>query len=138
MRLRPAPLAFMLALLLLAAGLARRAGADDPTLAKVRQAADAVLQVLEAGDATELGRLAGQDDPDPWQVADELFARARLDAAKSFARAAPRPDVEGLPAYLDTLDGTTDDADLRARLRSAGDANSEQRHTDGEGRVARR
>jgi hypothetical protein len=90
-------------LLLLGADLTGVARAEDATREKVRRAADAVQQVLEVGDAVEPGRLAGQDDPDPWAVADELFARGRLEAAKAFARAAPRPDADPERPTLSSL-----------------------------------
>ena len=61
-------------------------------------AADAVLAAVAAKGEPALRALAAKDDPDPWLVADELLARGENEAAKAFVQAAPRVDVEALPA----------------------------------------
>jgi tetratricopeptide (TPR) repeat protein len=92
---------------LLSAGLLGRGYADEeaapgppPTPLTAKQAADAVLVAVKADDPAALRALAGRDDPDPWLVADELCFRGEHDAAEAFAKAAPRVDVEALPAYV--------------------------------------
>lgn len=64
------------------------------------QAADAVLEALQAKDKVALKALAEQDELDPWLVADELCYRSEHNAAETFARAAPWKGVEKLPAYV--------------------------------------
>jgi len=61
-------------------------------------AADKVLAAIRA--KQDLKPLAAKDKPDPWLVADELCRRKEFDAAEAFAKAAPRPDVAKLPAYV--------------------------------------
>lgn len=83
------------------------AAADDkpagrPSPLTPQQAADAVLEAVRAKDEAALKALAEKDDPDPWLVADELGRRGEHDAAEAFARAAPRPAVEKLPAYVNS------------------------------------
>jgi len=78
--------AFKLALLLLAQ--------STPT------AEQAAAEVVAAKDDAALRELAARDFPDPWFVADELLALGQDDLALRFARAAPRKDVEALPAVL--------------------------------------
>ena len=85
------------------------------------QAADAVLAAVHEKDDAALSVLAAKDAPDPWLVADELIHRGRFDAADSLARAAPRLDVERLPAYVASRRGKPDDGARRARL-AAGNA----------------
>ena len=67
----------------------------------VEQATDAVLKAVEARDAPALTTLAEKDNPDLWLVTDELCFRGENDAAEAFAKAAPRVDVEKLPAYVE-------------------------------------
>ncbi len=73
---------------------------EKPTADTPEQAADKVLAAVKAKDAKALQALAHNDKPDPWLVADELCFRSEHDAAESFAKAAPRVDVEKLPAYV--------------------------------------
>src|SRR5438093_10009645 len=73
------------------------------------QAAGAALAAVRAKDDAALKVLAAKDAPDPWLVADELLARTEPDAADAFAMAAPRKDVERLPAYLASRRGKPDD-----------------------------
>ena len=61
-------------------------------------AADRVVETYRAGG--DLKELAAQYNSCPWLVADELCARGEYDAAEAFAKAAPRPDTEKLPAYV--------------------------------------
>ena len=83
------------------------------------QAADAVLVAVKAKDDLALKSLAAKDGPDPWLVADELIRRGEFDAADSFAKAAPRVDVEKLPAYAAARRGKPDDAARRVGLAAA-------------------
>jgi tetratricopeptide (TPR) repeat protein len=78
------------------------AAADQPpTPLTVEQAADAVLAAVKAKDDAALKAVAEKEKPDPWLVADELCFRGEHDAAEAFAKAAPRVDVETLPAYVE-------------------------------------
>lgn len=95
----------LLCLLVLLSSLPSAAVGDGPppVAAESRtpdQAADAVIAAFQAKDAARIGLLAAMDAPDPWLVADELCRRQRLDAAKAFASAAPRVDVDRLPDYV--------------------------------------
>ncbi len=97
----------------------------SPETAKPRtqeQAADEALAAVHAKDDARLQSLAGRDDPDPWLVADELIARGEADAADAFARAAPRVDVEALPAYVASQRGRGDDSARRVRLAASATA----------------
>ena len=91
------------------------------------QVADAVLVAVKAKDDTGLKALASKDDPDPWLVADELVRRREHDAAAAFATAAPRIDVEALPAYVAAQRGANDDPARRARLGAANAALADKR-----------
>ncbi len=120
-----------LALFALLGILATSARADDappgapPPAAKpapaptTEQAADAVLAAWNAKDAPALKALAAKDIPDPWLVADELLARGEADAADAFGKAAPRKDVESLPAYVASRRGKPDDTGARKALADA-------------------
>ena len=128
---------FALLLLTLAGGIARadeppkppgppaRPAAASVPVAKPaapptpEQAADAVLAAAKAKDDAALKALAAKDAPDAWLVADELIRRGEFDAADAFAKAAPRADVETLPAYVASRRGKPDDAVRRARLAAA-------------------
>ena len=87
--------------LLLSPAWAEDSPVETPKPLTAEQTADRVLVALEAKDAEALKALAAQDEPDPWLVADELCFRGKHDAAEAFAKAAPRVDVERLPAYVD-------------------------------------
>lgn len=104
------------AALLLGAALARVAEAapDSPA-----EAAQKALAAIEAKDAGALRGLAERDEPDPWIVADELLFLGEPEAAEAFARAAPRKDVEALPAYLAGRRGVPYDKEARAALERA-------------------
>jgi len=84
--------------------------------AKPEPVADAVLAAVAAKDDAALKALAGKDGPDPWIVADELIRRGAFDAAEAFAKAAPRVEVEMLPAYVASRRGKPDDAAARDAL----------------------
>jgi len=108
-----------LAVLVLLAGLGRAQGMTP------QQAADRALAAHEAGDGPRLAKLAQRTDLDPWLVADELCVRAEHDAAAAFARAAPRKDVEHLPAYVALQRDRRADPKARQALaaaRETGDA----------------
>jgi CHAT domain-containing protein/lipopolysaccharide biosynthesis regulator YciM len=111
--------------------VAARAG-DDAAPPSGKQpddvAADAVLEAVRAKDAERLKVLASEDEPDPWHVADVLIARGEIDAAEEFARAAPRPDVEKLPAYVAAQRGKSAQKEARALLRTVLGAASEGKH----------
>ncbi|MCZ6574710.1 MAG: CHAT domain-containing protein [Planctomycetota bacterium] len=78
---------------------------------------DAADRVLEAFKAKQpLKALAAADQPDPWRVADELSRRGELDAARAFAKAAPRPDTKKLPAYVAGASKRKDEPGARAAL----------------------
>ena len=83
--------------------------------------ADRVVAAFEAKDEARLRSLASADAPDPWLVADELVRRGALDAAAAFAGAAPRPDVEGLTAYVAGRRGREEDP-VRRRAVVEGNA----------------
>ena len=86
----------ILAIVTLLAGLASAQDKAKPEPDTPEQAADTVL----AASPEALKTLAQRDKPDPWLVADDLCARGEHDAAEAFARAAPRKDVDLLPAYV--------------------------------------
>ncbi len=94
------------------------------------QAAARVVRALAAGDAAALRALAARDDPDPWLVADELCALAAPDAAVAFAEAAPRVDVDALPAYVGSRRGRRAAAAAREALAAAGRALEAGRFAD--------
>jgi CHAT domain-containing protein/Tfp pilus assembly protein PilF len=81
-----------------------------------------VLAAVKAKDEAALRVLATKDDPDPWRVADELIQREKFDAADAFSKAAPRADVERLPAYVESRRGKSDDARARDSLATAATA----------------
>jgi len=83
------------------------------------QTADAALVAVKTKNDAALKALAAKDEPDPWLVADELIRRGEFDAADAFAKAAPRVDVETLPAYVASCRGKPDDPARRARLAAA-------------------
>jgi len=95
------------------------------------QAADAVLAAVKRTDDAALKALAAKDDPDPWLVADELIGRGELESADAFAKAAPRVDVEKLPAYVAAHRGKPDDGARRARFAAATAALGAGRFADG-------
>jgi tetratricopeptide (TPR) repeat protein len=109
---------------LLALGVLGRPAVADPPAPAAKPAApstpelaaDTVLAAVKAMDDAALKSLATKDDPDPWLVADELIAHARLDVAEAFAKAAPRKDIETLPAYVAVQRGRADDPVGRAAL----------------------
>ena len=63
-------------------------------------AADAAIEAFDAKRSAVLKEIASRSVPDPWEVADELFARRRLDVARAFACAAPRFEVARLLDWL--------------------------------------
>jgi tetratricopeptide (TPR) repeat protein len=83
--------------LVLMAGTARAEQAPPLT---PDQAAAVVVRLWEAKDQAALAVVAAKDDPDPWFVADALLLLEKREAAAAFAAAAPRKDVEGLPAFV--------------------------------------
>ncbi len=98
--------------------LASAAAALDP----VGEAADTVSAAFRAGDSALLRDLAGKDKPDPWLVAEELCCRGEHDAAEAFARAAPRKDVESLPAHVASRRVRAHDAKAARALAAINDA----------------
>ncbi|MHC4161293.1 MAG: CHAT domain-containing protein [Planctomycetota bacterium] len=111
-------LAVPVALLVATALLAQ----DKPRPDTPEQAADKVLAALEAKDQEALKALAERDEPDPWLVADELCFRGEHDAAKAFAKAAPRKDVDKLPAYVASRRGKPPNVAARKALAAANKA----------------
>jgi tetratricopeptide (TPR) repeat protein len=107
--------AALLALLFAAPLLAQ----DQPKLDTPELAADKVLAAFRAKDENALKALAEKDKPDPWLVADELCFRGEHDAAEAFAKAAPRPDTEKLPAYVGSQRGMAPNTKARKALAAA-------------------
>ncbi len=93
---------FLVVLVLLGSLSTLRAEEEAPKPMSVAQAADAVRAAVE--DPARLKQLASVDDPDPWLVAEYLRAKGHGGAASKFARAAPRPEVAKLPAYLEAAE----------------------------------
>ena len=89
-----------LALVLTAGAIGPRASAEGEKPKTFIEQADAVVAAAKAKDAKTLATLESQLDPDAWSVVEELCSRGELDAAEAFAKAAPRIDVERLPAYV--------------------------------------
>ncbi len=102
-----------------------RLDSDEPVRSTPETAAVAVEQARSTGEAAALRALAALDDPDPWLVTDALLARGSFDAAQAFARAAPRPDVGTLPAYVQARRDALEDAPARRALLAATAANDE-------------
>jgi len=94
------------------------AGVEAQQQKRVRPAGVAlkVLRAIKAKDNEALVALAKSDNPDPWLVADILLSRGKHDAALAFAKAAPRKDVEKLPAYVESRRGKPDNARARKAL----------------------
>jgi len=67
---------------------------------EVGDAADKVLAAFRA--KQDLKPWASKSKPRPWSVADRLCSRMEYDAALAFAKAAPRPDTEKLPGYVES------------------------------------
>lgn len=104
-------------------------GADDADGADAIDAvADRVVAAVKADDTDALRALASQDHPDPWLVADALEARGAHAEARRFAQAAPRIDVQGLPAYLKDRSKREAPADARKRLTLASRAFAAQEY----------
>lgn len=92
---------------------------SDPAPAKTPGPVDLAIAAFDAKDAKRLEELARQDVPDPWLIADALLERGRKDVAEAFARAAPRPSVARLPAYVEAHLDAPDDKPARAALAAA-------------------
>ncbi|MHC4493548.1 MAG: tetratricopeptide repeat protein, partial [Planctomycetota bacterium] len=95
---------------------------DKPTPDTPAQAANKVLAAFTAKDEKALQALAKTDEPDPWLVADELCLRGEHDAAEAFAEAAPRKDVEKLPANVASRRGKPLNTARRKALAAASQA----------------
>jgi hypothetical protein len=107
----------LLGMALLAGG---RATSDPAGVVPTPEAAaDEVVKAIRAKDAESLKRLAAAEKPDPWLVADELLVRGEAAAAERFAAAAPRYDVERLPAYVASRRGKPDAQAARKALAVA-------------------
>ena len=91
---------------------------------------DRVVAAHGAGDREALSELAAQDSPDPWILAEELCVRGERNAALAFARAAPRPDTRGLPAYVQSRSGRPGDDSARAAVAKAEATVRGGRHDD--------
>jgi len=102
------------------AALAQEAAEAKPESPK--KAADRVVVIVRVGDEAGLKALAERDDPDPWLVADDLCVRGQHAAAVAFAKAAPRRDVEKLPAYVASRGGKVANSAVREALFLAGEA----------------
>jgi hypothetical protein len=93
------------------------AATPNPTPTQV--AGQAALDAFTAKDAAALAALAARNDPDPWLVAEDLLRRGAAEAAEAFAAAAPRIDVETLPAYVAARRTAGDDTARRTRVATA-------------------
>ncbi len=121
---------WLLVAALLRAGAIRAEDAPAPAPPRDRtpeEAAGAVLEAFEARDADALTALARKEEPDPWLVADELLGRRAFDAAEAFASAAPRLDVERLPAYVAAQRTLPEDGARRLRAKQVEAALREER-----------
>jgi len=98
-----------LAALLLLTGAAR---ADD----RVGEVADRVVAAVRDDATAALERLASQEHPDPWLVAEELCFRGAHDAAAAFAAAVKD---EKLAAYVKSRRGREADGEARRALGAA-------------------
>jgi tetratricopeptide (TPR) repeat protein len=81
-----------------------------------------VEQVVAAAKARDVARLAALSSagrPDPWIVVEDLLAIGERDAAAAFARAAPRPAVARLPAYVEMRWDVVVAAEARQALSAA-------------------
>jgi len=107
--------------------LAAVAVAEKKPLA-LEQAAQKVIAAIEAKDPAALKALAGRDRPDPWLVADLLCAQGKHDEAIAFAKAAPRRDVEKLPAYVEAQRGLPAEKEGRRTLGDASRALAEKNY----------
>ena len=76
-----------------------------PTSAEVAQV---VLAAWKSKDGAALQALAASDTPDPWFVAEELCRGGHTEAAKAFAKAAPRAATKALPAFVSAWKSTPD------------------------------
>ncbi len=114
------------------------AGAEEPPATKAppkvvraKDVAALVRAAIQAKDATALKALASKDQPDPWMVADLLCDDDAHDDAEAFARAAPRPAIEKLPAHVTSRRSKEADAkavavfDAMRKAHMAGDAEGE-------------
>ena len=88
----------------------------NETPSSAEQVAALVLEAVVGGDRPAVAELARRDDPDPWIVADELCCQGKFDAAEAFSRAAARPRVQALPAYVVTRRGKQPESDLKRVL----------------------
>jgi len=70
-----------------AAGEKQMPGPPPASPLTVPEAAAVVLDAVRAGDGAGLRRLATRDAPDPWLVADALWARGEQEVAEAFAAA---------------------------------------------------
>ncbi|MFO0934525.1 MAG: CHAT domain-containing tetratricopeptide repeat protein [Planctomycetota bacterium] len=95
------------------------APAASPNATPTQVAGQAALDAFTSKDAAALAALAARDEPDPWLVAEDLLRRGAGDAAVAFAAAAPRADVEALPAYVAARRAAGDDAARRTRVATA-------------------
>jgi len=80
------------------------------------QASKRVLSAFQSKDRDALVAIAATNHPDPWLVADELCAAGKHDAAEAFAKAASRPDLTALPAYVKSRRAAGDQAEVRDAL----------------------
>ncbi|MFO0931078.1 MAG: CHAT domain-containing tetratricopeptide repeat protein [Planctomycetota bacterium] len=102
--MHPAPKTWAVLGFLAIGGAHGALAADAPPPAAPAPAPTTVEQVVaaaKAGDAARLAALSSAGRPDPWIVVEELLATGERDAAAAFARAAPRPAVARLPAYVE-------------------------------------
>ena len=82
-------------------------------------AADAVVAAVTAEDQETLTELAERSTPDPWIVADRLYARGAGDAAAAFAAVDSRADVKGIAAFVASRAGKKPNTAAREALAVA-------------------
>jgi tetratricopeptide (TPR) repeat protein len=81
--------------------------------------AEALVAAHAKGDATAIRDAAGKDDPDPWEVVDELFAREARDVARAFAAAVSSDKHGRLAEYAASPAATAATPERRDNLLTA-------------------
>ena len=119
--------AALLTVLLVAGRAAAGPETPPPTADSV---AAAVAKAWQEKDEAEVKALAAGDNPDPWAVADALLVLGAKEAAEAFAKAAPRKDVETLPAFVTRWSAGEPDRAARQTLAKGNAALVAMRHAE--------
>ena len=109
----------VLSCLLCAPLQAKESGTTRKVTLSVKQAADAALKAVSAGDDKALRVLANIPLPDPWQVASDLLRRGEHAAALAFTAADERPADTNLHSYVQGREGKPESAEAHAALATA-------------------